>query len=53
MGKHSLKNTGKPLTRQEIINMRRDLLAEHRKKCGKGQCHCSLAQADLPDIPNE
>jgi len=53
MGKHFHKNAGKPLTRQEIINMRRDLLAVHRKKCGKGKCRCSLAQMDLPAIPNE
>jgi hypothetical protein len=53
MGQHSRKQMKQPLSRQEIINMRRDLLALHRKKCGKGKCSCDLAIMDLPAIPNE
>lgn len=53
MGKHSLKGLKGSYTRQEVINMRKELLATHRKTCGKGKCKCSLAQADLPAIPND
>lgn len=53
MGRHHIKYTGKPLTRQEIIDMRRDALAKHRKKCNKGKCKCGLDMMELPEIPNE
>jgi hypothetical protein len=52
MGRHTRRYVGKAMTRQEVINERKRLLAIHRKDCKNG-CVCDLAQMDLPTIPNE
>jgi hypothetical protein len=39
------------MSRQQIINLRRDLLASHHDLCSNGKCKCELKTKKLPPIP--
>jgi len=39
------------MSKQQIINLRRDLLSVHHSLCVKGKCICVLKSKKLPPIP--